>query len=315
MKKCLVTGVAGFIGSHLAEKLISCGYDVIGIDNFTDYYSRFIKERNLNKLLKHSNFKFIKANLLTFKLNANIKSVDYVFHLAAQPGVMASWGANFKTYTENNVLVTQILLEQFKSSKKLKKFVYASSSSVYGDVQRLPAKEDSTLAPVSPYGVTKLAGEHLCYLYWRNFNLPVISLRYFSVYGPRQRPDMAIYKFAKAILTGDTVKIYGNGAQTRDFTYVSDVVNATVSASGSKVNGEVFNVGGGVRISVKNLIKKIEKMCNKKAKIEYIQFCKGDVKDTLADISKAKRHLDYLPKFSLDQGLENEINWLKEAII
>ena len=234
--KVLVTGCAGFIGSHLVDKLLEQGYEVIGMDCFTDYYPREIKEKNISNALKNKNFKLIGGDILNMD---KFPEVNYVFHLAAQAGVRVSWGKNFEIYTRNNIEATQKLLEFYKD-RKIKKFVYASSSSVYGDAE-LPMKEDSLLKPVSPYGVTKLAGENLCYLYWKNYNVPTVSLRYFTVYGSRQRPDMAIHKFVNAILEENKITVFGDGTQTRDFTYVDDAVEATILAAGNDLVGEVFN--------------------------------------------------------------------------
>lgn len=300
--KALITGCAGFIGSHLVDKLLKQGYEVINIDCFTDYYAREIKEVNISNALKNKNFKFIEEDILNMD---KFPDVDYVFHLAAQAGVRASWGKSFAIYTRNNIEATQKLLEFYKD-REIKKFVYASSSSVYGDAE-LPMKENSLLKPVSPYGVTKLAGENLCYLYWKNYRVPTTSLRYFTVYGPRQRPDMAIHKFVRAILKGDEITVYGDGTQTRDFTYVGDAVEANLLAANNNLVGEVFNIGGGTRISVNELIKKIEEIVGKKAKIKYIEKEKGDVRETLADISKAKELLNWNPKVNIDEGLRRYI--------
>ena len=305
--KALVTGCAGFIGSHLVDKLLEHGYEVIGIDCFTDYYPREIKEVNISNALNRNNFEFIEKDILEMD---KFPEVDYVFHLAAQAGVRASWGKNFEIYTRSNVEATQRLLAFYKDYN-IKKFVYASSSSVYGDAE-LPMKEDSLLKPVSPYGVTKLAGENLCYLYWKNYGVLTVSLRYFTVYGPRQRPDMAIHKFVTAILNGDEITIFGDGTQTRDFTFVDDVVKANILAAESDSVGEIFNIGGGSRISVSNLINEIEKIVGKKAKIKYIEKQKGDVRDTLADVSKAEKGLGWKPKTEINRGLERFIKWMSQ---
>ena len=302
--RVLVAGYAGFIGSHLVDKLLEQGYEVIGIDCFADYYPREIKEVNISNALKNKNFEFIEEDILNMD---KFPEVDYVFHLAAQAGVRASWGKSFEIYTRNNIEATQKLLEFYKDLS-IKKFVYASSSSVYGDAE-LPMKENSLLKPVSPYGVTKLAGENLCYLYWKNYGVPTISLRYFTVYGPRQRPDMAIHKFVKAVFKGDKIPVFGDGTQTRDFTFVDDAVEANTLAARSNVVGEVFNIGGGTKISVNELIKKIEDTIGKKAKIKYVEKQKGDVKDTLADISKAKELLGWSPKVNINEGLKKYIKW------
>ena len=304
--KALVTGCAGFIGSHLVDKLLEQGYEVVGIDCFTDYYSTEIKEKNIDNARKHENFEFIKRNILEMD---KFPEVDYIFHLAAQAGVRASWGKSFEIYTKNNVQATQKLLEFYKDSS-IKKFVYVSSSSVYGAAE-LPMKEDSLLKPVSPYGVTKLSGENLCYLYWKNYGVPTVSLRYFTVYGPRQRPDMAIHKFVKGIFKGDEITVFGDGTQTRDFTFVDDAVKANLLASESDSVGEVFNIGGGSRISVNELIGMMENIIGKKAKVKYIEKQKGDVRDTLADVSKAKKELEWIPKVKIEEGLKRFVDWWK----
>ncbi|MCD6456314.1 MAG: GDP-mannose 4,6-dehydratase [Methanophagales archaeon] len=301
--KALVTGCAGFIGSHLVDKLLERGYEVIGMDFFTDYYHREIKEKNIENALKNNNFKLIKEDLMCMD---NFPEVDYVFHLAAQAGVRASWGKSFEMYTKNNIEATQKLLEFYKD-REIKKFVYASSSSVYGDAE-LPMREDSLLKPVSPYGVTKLAGENLCYLYWKNYGVPTVSLRYFTVYGPRQRPDMAIHKFVNAILNDEEITVFGDGTQTRDFTFVDDVVEANILAGSSKIKGEVFNVGGGSRVSVNELIRKIEEITGEKARINYIEKQKGDVRDTLADTGKI-RVLGWKPRVKIEEGLKRFVGW------
>ena len=302
--KTLVTGCGGFIGSHLVDKLLEQGYEVIGIDCFTDYYQRELKEANISNALKNKNFKLIEEDILNLN---EYPEVDYVFHLAAQAGVRASWGRSFEIYTRNNIEATQRLLEFYKDSA-IKKFVYASSSSVYGDAE-LPMREDSLLKPVSPYGVTKLAGENLCYLYWKNYRVPTISLRYFTVYGPRQRPDMAIHKFVKAIFNRDEITVFGDGTQTRDFTFVDDAVEANILAANNDVVGEVFNVGGGSRISVNDLIKIMEDITEKKANMKYVEKQKGDVRDTLADVNKAKMELGWIPKVKIEEGLKKFVEW------
>ena len=310
MMKALVTGCAGFIGSHLTERLLREGYNVIGIDCFTDYYSRVIKEENIATALKYKNFELVEEDILSID---EYPEVDYVFHLAAQAGVRASWGKSFEIYTKNNVRATQKLLEFYKNSS-IKKFIYASSSSVYGDA-KLPMREDSLLKPVSPYGVTKLAGENLCYLYYKNYGVPTFALRYFTVYGPRQRPDMAIHNFVKTILNDEEITVYGDGTQTRDFTYVEDAVEANILSARSNAVGEVFNIGGGSRIHVNELIEKIEEMVDKKADRKYIEKQKGDVRDTWADVSKAEKMLHWAPKVNINSGLEKFSEWYKKIHI
>ncbi|MEW6096331.1 MAG: NAD-dependent epimerase/dehydratase family protein [bacterium] len=315
MTIALVTGCAGFVGSHLSEKLIELGYQVKGIDSFLDYYPRKIKEDNLKNLLNSKDFSFIEADILKADLSTLLDGVEYIFHEAAQAGVRASWGKSFEVYTQNNILTTQTLLEAAKESPQLKKFVYASSSSIYGDTDILPMREDGIPKPVSPYGVSKLAGEHLCYLYFKNFGVPTVSLRYFTVYGPRQRPDMAFNKFISAILKNKEIQIYGSGKQTRDFTFVADIVDATIQASKIDANGDVFNIGGGSRVTVTEVINLIGEILGKPAKTEYTQTQHGDVLHTWANISKAQKILQYNPKVNLKEGLKEEIAWLKKTYV
>lgn len=302
--KTLITGCAGFVGSHLTERLLKNGSEVIGIDCFSDYYDRELKEKNLAVSLKNDKFTFIEKDILEMD---EYPDVDYVYHIAAQAGVRDSWGDNFRGYTSNNIEVTWKLLEFYKELN-IKKFVYSSSSSVYGDAE-LPMNEKSRLRPVSPYGVTKLAAENLCYLYWKNYKIPTISLRFFTVYGPRQRPDMAINKFFSSILTGNEIVVYGDGEQKRDFTFVDDAVNAILITAESRVVGDVFNVGGGSTISVNRLINEIEEITGKKARVTYIEKQKGDVKNTEANLEKIETVLRWKPTISIRTGLKKYMGW------
>ena len=302
--KTLITGCAGFVGSHLTERLLKNGSEVIGIDCFSDYYDRELKEKNLAVSLKNDKFTFIEKDILEMD---EYPDVDYVYHMAAQAGVRDSWGDNFKGYTSNNIEVTWKLLEFYKELN-IKKFVYSSSSSVYGDAE-LPMNEKSRLRPVSPYGVTKLAAENLCYLYWKNYKIPTISLRFFTVYGPRQRPDMAINKFFSSILTGNEIVVYGDGEQKRDFTFVDDAVNAILITAESRVVGDVFNVGGGSTISVNRLITEIEEITGKKARVTYIEKQKGDIKNTEANLEKIETVLRWKPTISIRTGLKKYMGW------
>jgi len=309
--KTIVTGAAGFIGSHLAEKLLAMGHEVTGIDCFIDYYRRALKEKNLEGIINHPRFTFIEDNILNLDLKSLMIGVDYIFHQAAQAGVRASWGKSFEIYTENNIRGTQKLLEAARGLD-IKKFVYASSSSVYGDTDELPMKEDNHLQPVSPYGVSKLAAEHLCYLYWKNFQIPVISLRYFTVFGERQRPDMAFHIFIKSILKRVPVVIYGDGKQIRNFTHVDDIIRANLLAAKSDIKGEVFNIGGdGEGVILNDTIDFIEKELGIRAIREYREVAKGDVRHTSADTTKARKLLGYKAEVGFKEGLIREINWLK----
>jgi len=309
--KSLVTGVAGFIGSTLAEKLLKRGHQVIGVDSFIDYYDRSLKENNMSSFIEHDNFTLIEKNINNIDLKELLKDIDYIFHQAAQAGVRSSWGEDFEIYTYNNIMGTQRLLEAARESD-IKKFVYASSSSVYGDTDQLPMKETNRLQPVSPYGVSKLAGENLCYLYYKNFNVPTVSLRYFTVFGERQRPDMAFHIFIKAILQNKKLTIFGNGKQSRNFTHVDDIVKANILAVESDVAGEIFNIGGdGERVVLNDAIDLMEEIIGKEANREYQKVVKGDVKHTSADTSKAKKLLGYEPEVGFEEGLKREVEFLK----
>ncbi|MGB9979580.1 GDP-mannose 4,6-dehydratase [Methanobacterium sp.] len=305
--RALITGCAGFIGSNLTDHLLDKGYEVVGIDCFNNYYSKELKENNISNALKNENFKFMEKDILEMK---EYPDVDYVFHMAAQAGVRFSWGKNFQIYTKNNIEATQKLLEFYKD-QNIQKFIYSSSSSVYGDC-KLPMNEKSLLKPVSPYGVSKLAAEYLCHLYWENYEVPTVSLRYFTVYGPRQRPDMAINKFVKSVLNGDEIVIYGNGKQTRDFTYIEDVIRAIVASADSNLNGEVLNIAGGSRISINTLINEIELISGHNANIRYSPNQKGDAKDTWADLNRTKKLLGWEPTINIHEGLRNYIKWYQQ---
>ena len=307
--KALVTGAAGFIGSHLTSALLDRGAEVTGLDCFTDYYPRFVKESNLAVNAGRSGFHFINGSLQHTDLPALLDGKTHVFHLAAQAGVRKSWGTDFRVYTDNNVDATQRLLEACVG-RPLHRFVYASSSSVYGDNVSIPMREDAVPQPVSPYGVTKLAAEQLCYLYFVNHKVPATSVRYFTVYGPRQRPDMAFHKFLKAALRGEPVTLYGDGDQTRDFTYVTDAVAATIAAGDTGVPGRAYNIGGGSRVSVNQLFGMIERITGKPLNIRREPAQKGDMRDTFADTTLARQDLAFAPTVTLEEGLAAEYRWL-----
>jgi nucleoside-diphosphate-sugar epimerase len=304
--KCLVTGAAGFIGSHLSEALVARGHSVLGVDCFTDYYPRAVKLSNLSALRKTKKFELVEADLSTARLPPLLSGVECVFHLAAQPGVRASWGTSFSHYVKDNIVATQKLLEAAKRRPALKKFVYASSSSIYGDAEAFPTPESAAPKPVSPYGATKLAGENLCHVYFRNYSLPVVALRYFTVYGPRQRPDMAFSTFISRIARGKEITVYGEGNQRRDFTFVGDTVAATILALKAKP-GSVYNVGTGNSTPLNEVISTIESVIGKKARVKRAGSALGDVRDTSADITRIRADLGYRPATTLTEGLKLQV--------
>ncbi|MEC9301547.1 MAG: NAD-dependent epimerase/dehydratase family protein [Acidobacteriota bacterium] len=307
--RALVTGVAGFIGSSLAEMLIARDADVIGVDCFTDYYERSIKEDNLSRLLSKSRFHFTELNLLNCNVADLLKGVTHVFHLAAQAGVRRSWGQDFSICTSLNINVTQALLDACVH-QPIERFVYASSSSVYGNQVALPMREDALPRPVSPYGVTKLAGEQLCLLYHLNHDVPAVALRYFTVYGPRQRPDMAFHRFLKAAIKRRPIQLYGDGQQTRDFTFVDDIVTATVAAATAGIPGRVYNVGGGSRVSMNQVIELIATITGSSLEVDRDATQNGDMRDTYADITLARSDLGFGPTVALPDGLRAQHEWL-----
>jgi nucleoside-diphosphate-sugar epimerase len=311
-RSALVTGTAGFIGSHLAERLLADGWQVTGVDCFSDYYARSLKENNLAGLRNHPSFSFVEADLVTADLGGLVAGIDVIFHQAGQAGVRASWGRDFQIYTQNNVLATQRLLEAVRACG-LHRFVYASSGSIYGDVDALPITEDVIPQPVSPYGVTKLAGEHLCHLYYTNLAIPTVRLRYFTVYGPRQRPDMAFNRLIQAMLRDETFPLYGDGEQTRDFTFVHDVVEANVLAAEAPPGG-VFNIAGGSRVTVNQVIATLEELVGRRARLDRQERRAGDQRHTWADTSSAREALGYVPRVGLREGLTAEIAWLRGEV-
>jgi UDP-glucose 4-epimerase len=305
----LVTGVAGFIGSTLAERLLESGADVLGIDSFTDYYPRPVKEKNLAGLAGHPRFRLFEGRLQDADLARLLSDRSHVFHLAAQAGVRKSWGRDFNVYIVNNIEATQVLLEAC-ANRQLERFVYASSSSVYGDNAAMPMREDALPQPVSPYGVSKLAAEQLCHLYHANNGIPTVALRYFTVYGPRQRPDMGFHKFLRATLLGQPVTVFGDGGQTRDFTFVEDAVSATVSAATRGVAGRVYNIGGGSRVSIDQVLDIIGSVSGRRPAVLREREQKGDMRHTLADTTLARTDLAFTPQVGLEEGLAAEYKWL-----
>ncbi len=306
-KLVAVTGCAGFIGSHLSEKLISEGYKVIGIDNFSPYYDRSLKERNLENFVTHENFDFYEADLTDYNLKDLFKGVSTVYHLAAQAG-SRSW-VDFQTYTANNILTTQRVLEACKENGS--KIIFSSSSLVYGSSKK-KTQEDSKLNPTSPYVLTKEFGEKLCKLYHDTFDLNALVLRFYTVYGPRQRPDLAMSVFTEKIFNNKEVEIYGDGEQTRDFTYVKDTVEGIYLAGTKDIDFDIFNIGTEKSVSMNSLVEMLYNEAGKKPKIKHTKSKTGDVRHTLADISKAQKELGYKPKYSIEEGIKLYIDWYKE---
>lgn len=313
MKKVAVTGAAGFIGSHLCERLLGEGYTVVGIDSFTDYYSPERKREHLARALLHECFTLVEQDLNTCNLIELLDGASCVFHLAAQAGVRKSWGTDFSHYVESNILATQRILEALKVLGSVK-LIHSSSSSVYGEASALPTGEEDQLKPVSPYGATKLSAEHLCELYRVNYSVRYTSLRYFTVYGPRQRPDMAFSKFITAGLRDRPIEVYGDGTQTRDFTYVADAVEANLLAFSYDGARCIFNIGGGSRISILEVLKAIEEALGNPLDVRYLERAKGDVMDTWADTSRAHSELGFKPETPLEEGLRREIDWYREYL-
>jgi len=308
-ERVLITGSAGFIGSSLGERLLREGKKVRGIDCLTDYYSIDQKKANLDILKHYPSFEFIEEDLNDVDMRDLLKGVDLVYHLAAQPGVRASWD-QFEIYVKHNIMATSRLLVSLEDLCPGVPLVYASSSSVYGNTKEIPFRETQRCMPFSPYGVTKLAAENLVSLYSTNYGLYTVSLRYFTVYGPRQRPDMAFHKFLLSALEEKPVTLYGDGGQTRDFTFISDVVEACVR-SPEAPSGSVLNVGGGSRCSLKELLEDmLPRVTQRKIRIEAISPQAGDVSDTLADLEQASEYLGYEPRVGLYEGLKEEWDWI-----
>jgi nucleoside-diphosphate-sugar epimerase len=308
--RTLVTGVAGFIGSTLAKQLLREGHEVIGLDALTDYYEVSIKQRNLAGIAPEG-FAFHHGDLNDLDLDDLLSGVDWVFHQAGQPGVRMSWGEDFAIYVRENVLATQRLLEAARRAPSLQRLVYASSSSVYGNAESYPTPETARPQPLSPYGVTKLAAEQLCSLYAANFGLPTVSLRYFTVYGPGQRTDMAFTRFVRAAVLDDVITIYGTGEQIRDFTFVDDIVQANIAAASipGVPSGSVFNVAGGSNVSMNETLGIIESLSGRTLKIDYIEPVAGDVFRTGGDTRRIQSVLGWRPRVSIEDGLAQHLEW------
>jgi nucleoside-diphosphate-sugar epimerase len=311
MMQCVVTGAAGFIGSHLCERLLAAGHTVTGLDAFIPYYAPAFKEANLVQARAHPHYRFQRIDLRTDELEPAVAGAEAIFHLAAMPGLVRSW-TDFEGYWTCNVLATQRLLEALRrSGSGLRRLVYASTSSVYGRFgsgdETLPTK------PVSPYGVTKLAGENLCRAYGEEHGLPVVALRYFSVYGPRQRPDMGYYRFIHALLRGEPIVVYGDGQQVRGNTYVADCVEATLAAA-EALPGEIYNVGGGETANVWDILHRLEALAGRRAVVKQEPGRAGDQRYTLADTGKLRRHVGWEPRTSLEEGLRRQWEWQRDQL-
>ena len=316
MSRYLVTGCAGFIGSHLAQELLERGDDVIGIDSFTDYYPRSLKDSNVGRATGRPGFSLHELDLAEAELEPLLEDVDGVFHLAAQPGVRGSWGDEFGIYLRDNVFATQRLFQAISGAEI--RVVLASTSSIYGNAARYPTREDLPLSPISPYGVTKLACERLAECYAECFGLNAVALRYFTVYGPSQRPDMAFARITEALVKGEPFTIYGTGEQSRDFTYVGDAVSATIAAMEHAPPGRVYNVGGGSEASLRAVIEIFERLSTRTLDVSYTEAAAGDVRRTAADTTRIRSEVGWEPKTSLESGLASHLaeaydRWADEA--
>jgi UDP-glucuronate 4-epimerase len=309
----VVTGAAGFIGSTLCDALLSEGHEVTGVDSFTDYYPRSLKEANLQVAKGDSGFRLLEIDLADADLDSVVRGTDGVFHLAAQPGVRESWGSEFAIYARDCIVATQRLLEACRAAD-VPRLVYASSSSVYGNAARLPVDETAVPRPISPYGIAKHAGEQLCSAYETGFGLPVVMIRYFTVYGPRQRPDMAFHRFIKSALTGAPIPVYGDGSQSRDFTYVDDAVAGTVAAMRLGAPGRIYNLGGGSRRTVREVLDTIRGITGEHLNLQSLSPQLGDVRDTEADISRARTEIGFVAQTDVATGLARQVAWMTEAI-
>ncbi len=304
-----MTGVAGFIGSAVARSLIEEGHVVTGIDSITDYYDRDLKEKNLATLRDCT---VIRGDLCELNLDPLLSESDVIFHLAGQPGVRKSWGDDFELYTRDNVLATQRLLESAARTESVQRLVYSSSSSVYGDAERFPTLETDRPQPRSPYGVTKLAAEHLCHLYAANHGVPTVSLRYFTVYGPGQRPDMAFTRFIRSALAGKPIPVFGSGEQVRDFTFIDDVVRANRVAATSEIPpGTTLNVAGGSSVSVNEVIQLLSSLLGRAVDVQRTRAVAGDVIRTGGSTELISSLTGWAPRISLEEGLKRQISWAR----
>jgi UDP-glucuronate 4-epimerase len=311
VSRYLVTGCAGFIGSHLAEALVGAGDEVVGVDGFTDYYRCDLKRGNLGGVAESPRFTLVEDDLAEAEIERLLEGLDGIFHLAAQPGVRGSWGQTFEIYVRDNITLTQRLFEA--AARRRLRVVFASSSSVYGNADAYPTSEDARPAPISPYGVTKLCCEHLADAYAACFQLEAVGLRYFTVYGPRQRPDMAFARLFDALAAQTTFEVFGTGEQSRDVTYVGDAVGATVLAMQHGRPGAVLNVGGGTETSLNEVIRLAESLSGLKLQKRFVEAAAGDVRRTAADTTRIERELGWSPQTPLEQGLAAQFEWTQET--
>jgi UDP-glucuronate 4-epimerase len=313
--RALVTGCAGFIGSHLTEALLDGGHSVVGIDCFNDNYGRAQKLTNLRQVREWTSFEFVPIDLSRGDLMEFLESADVVFHLAAEPGVRSSWGTRYDRYVQNNILATQHLLQASRAREDVR-IVFASSSSVYGNPSSpAPSTEESPTRPISPYGQTKLSAEQLCGLHRAEFGMDIVCLRYFTVFGPRQRPDMAFHRFLRAALRDEPIEVFGDGRQTRDFTYVADVVAATLAAAFEpSIAVDVLNIGGGSPMSLRGALEIVQELVGRRLDVRHAPREHGDVRDTAADTTRARRLLGFEPQTGLAQGLQAELEWIAPLV-
>lgn len=318
--RILVTGAAGFIGSHLCERLLERGDEVLGIDNFDPFYDHGVKQRNLQEILPHGNFHFFQKDIcdtdeMQTLWESDCSRLDAIVHLAAKAGVRPSI-ENPLGYERTNILGTMNLLNLAVEMKVQPKFIFASSSSVYGNNPKLPFSEtDNVDNPISPYAATKKAGELICYTYHHLYNLPVTALRFFTVYGPRQRPDLAIHRFVGSFLRGETIDMYGNGSSSRDYTYIDDVIDGVIAAVDRCEGYEIINLGSEHPVKLTDMIETIRRVTGMDTEVNQLPMQPGDVNHTYADVEKAKYLLNYNPKMPFEQGIELFVDWYRKTTL
>ena len=312
MATCLVTGAAGFIGSHLSERLLADGWSVIGVDGFTDSYDPAEKLARAAALARHRRFHLVPGDLAEIPLEPLVRRAEVIFHLAGRPGVRPSFRLGHR-YHHDNVVATARLIAAAQGSPSVRRLVYASSSSLYGNAP-LPFSEDAPVAPISPYGQTKLLAER-AWLAANDERLGAVALRYFTVYGPDQRPDLALRRFGEAALRGQPLQILGDGRQSRDFTYVDDIVEATVLAASAPVAGLTINVGGGSRVTLLDAVALLEQLTGRPVRVEYSPVARGDVRHTEADLHRAHELLGFRPRVSFAEGYAREVEWIRDRVV